>query len=119
MKYGIWITTQWWACIDGGDDETGTREEMETKAAEYTSEKYPGQIVEYEARPYVEIMATPVQVYEFTMRELLREREKNGKLSQEIEASYVSRLSDEWKQMTDEEQDAMEKMFSTPSGDPK
>jgi len=51
-NYGIWITTQWWATIDGGDDEIGTREEMEAKATEYTRELLPGQIVKYEVRPY-------------------------------------------------------------------
>jgi hypothetical protein len=51
-RYGIWITYEWWATVDGGPDDVGTREEMEKKAAEYTAEILPGHISKYEVRPY-------------------------------------------------------------------
>lgn len=53
-KYGIRITAISWACENGGDDVTGTREEMEAKAAEYTASLFPGQLVWYEAALYAD-----------------------------------------------------------------
>ena len=39
-----------WATVDGGDDLTGTREEMEARAAEWRAEGLPG--MQYEVVPY-------------------------------------------------------------------
>ena len=52
MKYGIWITLEYWACENGGDDLFGTKEEMEAKLAEWLKEEEgnrPG--IQYEVRP--------------------------------------------------------------------
>jgi hypothetical protein len=53
-----------------------------------------------------------VKQYEIIMRDLLRERDREGPLTQTTEAFYAALLSGCWKDMTDEEQADMEKRFS-------
>jgi len=50
--HGIRLTTTNWVCENGGDDITGTKEEMEAKAAEYRASLYPGPLVEYKVAVY-------------------------------------------------------------------
>lgn len=38
VKYGIVVTLTHWACENGGDDITGTREELEAKVAGWKAE---------------------------------------------------------------------------------
>lgn len=53
MHYGIWITRESWACLDGGDDLIGTEEEMLAKAEEWAAEETGRwDKVHFEVRPY-------------------------------------------------------------------
>ena len=55
-QYGIWVTTACWGCENGGDDVTGTKEEMEHTIRQWIkSNGGPRADVKYEARPYKKI----------------------------------------------------------------
>jgi hypothetical protein len=55
QQWGIWVTVEYWAAVDGGHDWHGTLEEARAKIAEWTTAIVdeplpPG--VRYEAWPY-------------------------------------------------------------------
>lgn len=55
-KFGVLITIVHWVTVDGGDDHTGTREEMKALAAKWRSGLPPGRekTITYDVRPYAE-----------------------------------------------------------------
>lgn len=50
-KYSVWIKIEHWACIDGGEDLVGTKEEMEAKIAEWKQEETYSKM-SYEVKEY-------------------------------------------------------------------
>ena len=53
MKYGIRMLTVNWACKDGGDDYTGTQEEMKTLIKTWETEEHTPN-VRYTVIPYTQ-----------------------------------------------------------------
>jgi hypothetical protein len=52
MKYGIRITTVNWACIDGGEDRTGTHAEMCEQIQRWKLEDPSIEGLKYDVIPY-------------------------------------------------------------------
>ena len=55
-QYGIWVTMMHWSCENGGDDITGTKEEIERTIRQWINSNGGHRPdVKYEARPYKKI----------------------------------------------------------------
>ncbi|VVB55161.1 Uncharacterised protein [uncultured archaeon] len=59
MKYGIRIVTSEWACENGGDDYTGTQEEMTALVNTWKDEQNTLSNVRYTVIPYISVNESP------------------------------------------------------------